>query len=117
MFARSSRLLAASLGLGLAAGCLYPVGEKVDHVVCDLSARPRDLGEAIPVELPPAMPPAQVAGPADSQITPAAYQKRLLPGRQRWQCRPPSSHRPNVVARTQLNCPCSLWRTFPTCAT
>ena len=74
MFARSSRLLAATLGLTLTAGCLYPVGEKVDHVVCDLAARPHDVAEPVPVELPAVMPPAQGARPVDPQLTPAAYQ-------------------------------------------
>jgi cobalt-zinc-cadmium efflux system outer membrane protein len=39
---RSPRWLLASLGL-LAAGCLYPVQEKVDRTVCELAIRPRDL--------------------------------------------------------------------------
>src|SRR5205807_802798 len=37
-----SRWLVPSLGL-LVVGCLYPVQEKVDHKVCELAARPRDL--------------------------------------------------------------------------
>src|SRR5262245_7351399 len=42
MRARTARGSAA-LGLLLAAGCCFPVGEKVDLTVCDLAARPRDL--------------------------------------------------------------------------
>jgi cobalt-zinc-cadmium efflux system outer membrane protein len=80
MFARSSRLLAASLGLALAAGCLYPVGEKVDRVVCDLAVRPHDVSEPVPVELPAAMPPAQGARPLDPHVTPVGYQTPGGPG-------------------------------------
>src|SRR5262245_6503153 len=80
MFACSSRLSAAALGLALAAGCLYPVGEKVDRVVCDLAARPRDVAEVIPAEAPAAMPPAQGARPADPHVAPAGNLAAGSPG-------------------------------------
>ena len=45
MFPRTVRWWSLALGAVLVAGCCYPVGEKVDGMVCDLAAKPRDLQE------------------------------------------------------------------------
>src|SRR5579859_3822033 len=50
------------LGLLLAAGCLYPVREKIDCTVCDLAAEPRDVRPAPADQTPPTMPPAPDPG-------------------------------------------------------
>jgi cobalt-zinc-cadmium efflux system outer membrane protein len=58
MIRRFCASLPPSLALLLFAGCLYPVREKVDYVVCDLGAMPRDVEPKRPDEPPPSMPPA-----------------------------------------------------------
>src|SRR5262245_36418048 len=59
MFRRYTLGLCA--GLIFLAGCLYPVREKVEGVVCDLSALPRDLQPAEYVH------PAAPAAPAEGK--------------------------------------------------
>jgi cobalt-zinc-cadmium efflux system outer membrane protein len=71
---RSPRWLLASLGLAVA-GCLYPVQEKVDHTVCELAMRPRDLAPVSSESPPrpaepkaePGAPPALSRPPADAE--------------------------------------------------
>ncbi len=52
------RWLPPSLALLLVTGCLYPVRDKVDHVVCDLAAVPRDVEPRRPDDPAKTMPPA-----------------------------------------------------------
>ncbi len=58
MVRQSCRWLPLTLALLLAGGCLYPVREKVDSVVCDLDAQPRDVQTS------------QVEGPTAATSTP-----------------------------------------------
>ncbi len=60
MASRSTGTWIAALGILLIAGCLHPVGEKVDAVVCGLAAKPRDLD-------------GEQAVPQATSITPATY--------------------------------------------
>jgi cobalt-zinc-cadmium efflux system outer membrane protein len=68
MLPRPSLRRISSLGLLLIAGCLYPVGEKIDLTVCDLTAQPRDLQPLTPADQAPPMPPA-----ADPHVTPTSH--------------------------------------------
>lgn len=56
---RFSRWICCGLGIALVPGCLHPVRQNVDHVVCDLAARPMDLS------------PASREAPAKPQTAPA----------------------------------------------
>jgi cobalt-zinc-cadmium efflux system outer membrane protein len=72
------RRRAAALALLLTAGCLYPVREKVDGVVCDLAARERDPGRGgvtPPLPAPADRPPPDARAGDRLQVPPA-----LLPG-------------------------------------
>jgi cobalt-zinc-cadmium efflux system outer membrane protein len=83
----STKRLALVLGLLLAGGCLSPVREQVDAVVCDMAAHPLDLHPAPPREEARPMPPAQsrnfmeppalsravLASPSDPDIQQAGY--------------------------------------------
>jgi cobalt-zinc-cadmium efflux system outer membrane protein len=63
------------LGLLLAAGCLYPVREKIDLTICDLSAKPHDAGTPAD-QTPPTMPPAADAeAKPDGAAKPAEVQR------------------------------------------
>ncbi len=70
MVRRSTGACAAALALVLTAGCLHPVGEKVDAVVCDLAARPRDVD---PEQPGPALPAPPAPCPVDGALTPAGF--------------------------------------------
>jgi cobalt-zinc-cadmium efflux system outer membrane protein len=89
------RLGAVAAGLLLAAGCLYPVRQKIDGDLCDLSARPVDL-QLVEDDAAPQSTAARTPSPSRDQsapdtqtanvieqLAPAAYQpgdKKAPPG-------------------------------------
>jgi cobalt-zinc-cadmium efflux system outer membrane protein len=73
MVHRSAQWLSVSLMLLTLAGCLYPVGDKIDAMVCDLAARPYDLAPGEPV-MPPA---ANGKGKTNAAVKQAAYFQNL----------------------------------------
>lgn len=79
----SPRVWTAAAGLLLAAGCLYPVHQKIDRDVCELAARPVDLQPADFHRAPPTPPAAdprdgppadEAASAAIDKLTPASHQ-------------------------------------------
>jgi cobalt-zinc-cadmium efflux system outer membrane protein len=67
MAVRSAPHWLAALALLLAAGCLYPVREKIDNELCDLARLPIDTQPALPEEEAPppiSLPPAEDGKPA-----------------------------------------------------
>jgi outer membrane protein, heavy metal efflux system len=62
------------LGLLLAAGCLYPVREKIDFTVCELAAGPRDVQPTPADQTPPTMPPASDPAVKQKEVKQTAYQ-------------------------------------------
>jgi cobalt-zinc-cadmium efflux system outer membrane protein len=69
------------LGLLLAAGCLYPVREKIDFAVCELANEPRDVRPAPADQTPPTMPPATDPEAKPAAVQPTAYRpdERAVP--------------------------------------
>jgi cobalt-zinc-cadmium efflux system outer membrane protein len=61
------------LALLLAAGCLYPVREKIDFAVCELANEPRDVRPTPADQTPPDMPPAVHGAARPKDVQPAAY--------------------------------------------
>jgi cobalt-zinc-cadmium efflux system outer membrane protein len=61
------------LVLLLAAGCLYPVREKIDFTLCELAAQPRDVQPTLTDQTPPLMPPASDPDRKSSEVKPTAY--------------------------------------------
>src|SRR5262245_46322178 len=65
---RSYRWMCWGLGIALGPGCLHPVRENVDRVVCDLAARPMDVPPPYSGNLPDARPaPATPAADTGSE--------------------------------------------------
>src|SRR5262245_66611227 len=80
----------------LLGGCLHPVAEKVDRVVCDLAAMPRDPQPATPAPAtlpPPAEAPEKPPEKPPEAVTPAAWQKAHKPDK----ATPPVRKRPLTI--------------------
>jgi cobalt-zinc-cadmium efflux system outer membrane protein len=68
------------LVLLLVGGCLYPVREEVDSVVCDLAARPLDVHSGDAIEQPRSLPPApDKSGAPGSDSSPASADAEFHP--------------------------------------
>jgi cobalt-zinc-cadmium efflux system outer membrane protein len=61
------------LVLLLAAGCLYPVREKIDYTLCEMAAQPRDVQPEPTDQTPPVMPPASDSQGRPAEVKPTAY--------------------------------------------
>jgi cobalt-zinc-cadmium efflux system outer membrane protein len=61
------------LALLLAAGCLYPVREKIDFTVCELAGEPRDVRPTPADQTPPVMPPAVNGESKPKEVQQTAY--------------------------------------------
>jgi cobalt-zinc-cadmium efflux system outer membrane protein len=82
MRARPGFWCCAALGLALAAGCTYPVREKIERDTCDLARHPIDLQPLTAEDLPPPMPKAQdpqKKSKADGPVVQAGHEDLLLP--------------------------------------
>jgi cobalt-zinc-cadmium efflux system outer membrane protein len=73
MLPRSATRWLAALGLALAAGCLYPVRDKIDKEVCDLAHQPIDLQPVTVQEPASPMPRSQAS------LLPAGFEVPVLP--------------------------------------
>ncbi len=87
MLPRSATYGFAALALALAAGCLYPVREKIEKDVCNLSRQPIDLQPWTAEPTTPSMPQAQGA------VTPTHYEEAAVP--------PPTPNKPPTTPRGQ----------------
>jgi cobalt-zinc-cadmium efflux system outer membrane protein len=104
----SPRVWTAAAGLLLAAGCLYPVHQKIDHDVCDLAARPVDLQPAEFNRAPP-MPPATDPrdGPSSDEATSAVIDK-LTPASHQAGAGDTGQPRPKEPLQKKLEAPSEL---------